>query len=212
MQTGPETPPPQTGPETPTRRKMSGLFLFAAASVMFAAEPPYPQSRVIAKLTWDREVVRVGKDTGDNWPIAWGDDDTLYTSYGDGGGFNHRTPKLTIGFGRIAGLPPVLTSEEIPSALDTPMGAGPKGIKSSGLLMVDGVLYMFVRNIIVDGDFTNARLAWSKDRGKTWTWADWHFADTFGCPDFVQFGKNYHGARDRYVYLISQDNDNPYKY
>jgi hypothetical protein len=60
--------------------------------------------------------------------------------------------------------------------------------------------------------FTNSKLAWSKDYMKTWTWADWHFADTFGCPEFVQFGKNYQGARDNYVYIVSQDNDNPYHY
>ena len=78
--------------------------------------------------------------------------------------------------------------------------------------MVDGTLYMFVRNYKPPGseDFTNARLAWSRDRGVHWQWADWHFADTFGCPEFVQFGKNYQGARDNYVYVASQANDSAY--
>jgi hypothetical protein len=31
------------------------------------------------------------------------------------------------------------------------------------------------------------------------TWAAWHFSETFGCPDFVQFGPNYGGARDACV-------------
>src|SRR4051794_23883688 len=34
--------------------------------------------------------------------------------------------------------------------------------KASGILMVDGVLYLWVRNV------GNAQLAWSRDRGKTW--------------------------------------------
>jgi hypothetical protein len=191
-----------------------GVFLaLQVAGLLHATEPPYDWSRLIRSLTWDGEVIRIDQDTGDNWPSTWGDDDALYTSWGDGRGFTNRDPKLTIGFAKVIGNPPgPLKAEEIPSATDTPMGGGPKGIKSSGLLMVNRVLYMFVRNIIVDGDFTNSRLAWSEDRSKTWTWADWHFSDTFGCPEFIQFGRNYQGARDGYVYVISQDNDNPYLY
>ena len=71
---------------------------------------------------------------------------------------------------------------------------------------------MFVRNYIVDGDYRHSRLAWSKDYEKTWTWADWHFSGTFGCPEFVQFGPNYKGARDAYVYVVSQANDDAYEY
>jgi hypothetical protein len=53
-------------------------------------------------------------------------------------------------------------------------------------------------------------LAFSTDHGVHWTWADWHFSDTFGCPEFVQFGNNYAGARDNYVYIASQANDSAY--
>ena len=52
-------------------------------------------------------------------------------------------------------------------------------------------------------DYTNARLAWSANLGVNWTWADWYFSETFACPAFVQFGKNYEGARDGYVYVVS---------
>jgi hypothetical protein len=80
--------------------------------------------------------------------------------------------------------------------------------------MVDGILYVFVRNYRPDDtdDFTNARLAWSQDTGKTFNWAEWHFSNTFGCPEFIQFGPNYSGARDEYVYVVSQDNDDAYRY
>ena len=40
---------------------------------------------------------------------------------------------------------------------------------------------------------------------KTWTWADWTFAE-FGHPSFVNFGCNYAEARDDYVYITSHDN------
>jgi len=78
--------------------------------------------------------------------------------------------------------------------------------------MVDRVLYMFVRNYKVDGDYCHARLAWSKNYMKNWTWADWYLKDTFGCPEFVQFGKNYQGARDEYVYVVSQANNDAYEF
>ena len=55
-------------------------------------------------------------------------------------------------------------------------GDGKAGKKASGLLMVGGVLYLWVRNA------GNAQLAWSEDRGKTWAWADWKLTTSFGCP------------------------------
>jgi Domain of unknown function (DUF4185) len=178
-----------------------------------AAAPPYPPSQVVAGLTWDSSVIRVGDGvTGDNWPVTWGDDDLLYGSYCDGDGFSNRSPKLSLGFAAIAGDPPGLRPQDFNSNIDTPEGQGPNGIKASGILMVDGTLYLFVRNYRPGGssDYTNSRLAWSTDRGRTWTWANWYFADTFGAPDFVQFGRNYAGARDGYVYIVSQSNDSAY--
>jgi len=82
------------------------------------------------------------------------------------------------------------------------------------MISIDGVLYMFVRNYQPPGstDFTHARLACSKDLGRHWTWAPWHLAETFGCPAFVQFGQDYAGARDAYVYIASQANDSAYGY
>jgi hypothetical protein len=70
---------------------------------------------------------------------------------------------------------------------------------------VDGVLYMLARNA------GNARLAWSTDHAKTWTWADWKFTTGFGCPTFLNFGRNYAGARDGYVYVYSHDADSAYE-
>src|SRR6185295_4387331 len=84
-------------------------------------------------------------------------------------------------------------------------GEGMHGQKASGLLMVDGVLYLLVRNA------GNAQLAWSKDRGQTWSWADWKFTTSFGCPTFLNFGKNYAGARDEFVYIYSLDGQTAYE-
>jgi hypothetical protein len=83
-------------------------------------------------------------------------------------------------------------------------GDGTAGRKASGMLMVDGVLYLLARNV------GNSQLAWSKDEGQTWTWADWKFRESFGCPTFLNFGPNYEGTRDGYVYVYTHDNDSAY--
>jgi hypothetical protein len=190
----------------------------AVAGERVSSEPPYPASRVIVGLTWEDGVVRCGRDgSGDNWPITWVEDDLCITAWGDGPGFDgstSRDARLSLGFARVYGDPPGFHGEDLTTSVDTPEGGGSSGIKASGLLMVDGILYMFVRNDKVPGsdDFTNARLAWSLDRGEHWAWAAWRFTDTFGCPEFVQFEKNYEGARDNYVYIASQASDSAYGY
>jgi hypothetical protein len=71
--------------------------------------------------------------------------------------------------------------------------------------MIDGVLYLWVRNA------GNAQPAWSTDHGRTWEWADWKFTTSFGCPTFLNFGKNYTGARDDFAYIYSHDADSAYQ-
>ena len=191
----------------------AGLIIFSGLAA--ASTAPYPQSPVITKLSWDAQVVKCGPArSGDNWSIAWVDDDLMITAYDDGDGFDKLNPNLSLGFARITGYPPNLQGKDFSTNADTPVGWGSKGIKASGLLIVDGKLYMFVRNYKPPGsdDFTNSRLASSTDRGRHWKWADWHFSDTFGCPEFIQFSKDYEGARDNYVYIVSQANDSAYGY
>jgi CubicO group peptidase (beta-lactamase class C family) len=167
---------------------------------------PYPPSPVIARLEWAARETIVRKAKGsDNWPITWGDDGHLYTAYGDGWGFGPKVPhKLSLGLARVSGSPPDFTGTNVRSPTLEQKGDGKAGKKASGLLMVDGVLYLWARNA------GNAQLAWSADRGKAWAWAGWKFTTSFGCPTFLNFGKDYAGARDRYVYVYSPDADSAY--
>ncbi len=197
---------------------MSLIFclLFACSSIPTAAShAPYPASKIITKLSWSPEVLKMkGCISGDNWPIAWVDDNLQITAFCDGKGFSRLDPDLSLGFAMVFGDPPDFHAENFKSNADTPQGGGPKGIKASDMIIADGNLYMFVRNYKLPGseDFTNSRLAYSTDLGVKWKWVSWHFSDTFGCPAFVQFGKNYEGARDSYIYIASQANDNAYGY
>ncbi|HZL90503.1 MAG TPA: DUF4185 domain-containing protein, partial [Pirellulaceae bacterium] len=101
--------------------------------------------------------------------------------------------------------PPDVRGVNLRSPSADAQGDGSKGRKASGLLMVDGVLYLLVRNV------GNSQLGWSDDRGRTWTWADWKFDVSFGCPTFLNYGRNYAGAADDFVYIYSHDKDSAYE-
>jgi CubicO group peptidase (beta-lactamase class C family) len=189
----------------------AGLDRFVVGPVVRAIsttrKAPYPPSPVIRGVHWapKESIVRRARGS-DTWPLTWADDDALYTAYGDGYGFEPSVPnKLSLGIAKIVGPPEDFTGINIRSATGERQGDGAKGQKASGMLMVDGVIYMLVRNS------GNSQLAWSSDHGKTWTWSGWRFASSFGCPTLLSFGKNHAGARDDYVYIYSQDDASAYR-
>jgi hypothetical protein len=169
--------------------------------------PPYPPSPVIAGIHWAPAPTIIRRAAGsDNWPMTWADDDLLYTAYGDGRGFEPFVErKLSMGLCAVSGGPADFRGVNLRSASAERTGGGANGPKVSGLLMVDGVLYMLVRNT------NNSQLAWSADHGQTWTWCDWRFKTSFGYPAFLNFGRNYANARDTYVYIYSPDADSAYE-
>jgi hypothetical protein len=193
-------------------RYCSLLFFVALASPAFAgppANPPCPPSAVIREIRWApvAQIIRrgVAPDGSDCWPITWAEDDDLYTAYGDGFGFEPFVPKkVSLGIAKVSGMPPDFQGVNLRSPTNESFGNGKAGRKASGMLMVDGVLYLLARNL------GNSQVAWSRDHGATWTWADWKFTTSFGCPTFLNFGKNYAGARDRFVYIYSPDQNDAY--
>jgi hypothetical protein len=169
-------------------------------------DPPYRPSDIIrAVLFHPTSTIRANALDSDNWPMTWADDGHLYAAYGDGRGFEpYVDRKLSLGLARIEGDPPDFKGYNVRSDTAERTGGGDKGAKASGMLMVDGVLYMWVRNT------HNATLAWSADHGRTWTWG-FTFDTSFGCPTFLNFGRNYAGAADEYVYTYSPDGPSAYE-
>jgi len=168
---------------------------------------PYPASAAVRNAEWapPESIVRKAKGS-DNWPITWADDDSLYTAYGDGWGFEPKVDeKLSLGFAKVTGGPQRFKGVNVRSESGERAGQGAAGAKASGMLCVDGVLYMLVRNV------GNSQVAWSKDHARTWHWCDWKFETSFGAPTFLNFGKDYAGARDDYVYIYSPDSDSAYE-
>jgi hypothetical protein len=119
-------------------------------------QAPYPPSDAIVSLTWDDHILRTGlgpivnqatqrRDGSDNWPITWADDGHMYVTYGDGYGFEpYLEEKLGLGFARISGDPEAFSAENVRSPSGENRGGGRSGKKGSGLLMVEGVLYLWL--------------------------------------------------------------------
>jgi hypothetical protein len=178
-----------------------------ALSVRSPNKAPYPTSDIIRRIEWQplESIVRKAEGS-DNWPATWADDDNLYVAYGDGWGFEPKVQKkLSLGFARVSGGPQESEGGNVRSETGERVGQGSAGPKASGMLCVDGVLYVLVRNV------GNAQLAWSEDHARTWQWCDWKFETSFGAPTFLNFGKDYAGARDGYVYIYSHDSDSAYE-
>jgi hypothetical protein len=160
-------------------------------------------SPVIAAITWApaSSIVRQACD-GDNWPVTWADDDAIYTTWGDGTGFEPKVEmKLGCGFARVTGGPRDFLGANVRSSAEQ-LGQGRAGKKAWGILCVDKTLYLWFGHADENGGQT--QLAWSRDRAKTWTLADWRFEE-FGLLGFVNFGKDYEGGPDEYVYAYSHD-------
>jgi hypothetical protein len=153
---------------------------------------------------------------GDTFPMTWADDDEIYTSAGDPS-WGGKGDGLDIE--KFSGEPPHYTISRVNPMSDY-KGYGGKGAKPSGMISVNGVLYLAFQNLLgakppaygeKSQHGSDATVVSSRDHGKTWTPA---FADiktpmfpgsTFGGPAFVNAGKNNQGAPDRYVYAVSTD-------
>jgi CubicO group peptidase (beta-lactamase class C family) len=173
---------------------------------MLLHQSPYPMSDRAGNVRFEApELIRIAGEDSDNWPCTWGSDDVLYTSYGDGFGFLPNTEKkLSLGFAKILGTPQSFQGVNLRTETGEREGDGPNGLKTSGFVMVDGVMYIIARNA------GNSQLAWSEDMGSTWEWG-FKFETSFGCPTFVNYGRHYGGAPDDYVYIYSPDGVSAYE-
>ncbi|MEK7816982.1 MAG: hypothetical protein AAB281_01870, partial [Actinomycetota bacterium] len=167
-------------------------------------EAPYPPSPVISGITWDAPSTIVRQAGGsDNFPITWGADGHLYTAWGDGGGFGGGDAGL--GVARLSGSPATFTGTNLWS-----VPRGYTGGKSYGILSVDGTLYMWAGPGSDWTGSTETWLMWSTNGGTSWQSSPifFRYTDGFSLPAFLQFGRDYAGARDSYVYTYASDTSN----
>jgi hypothetical protein len=190
------------------------IYFLSQISVTQAATSPYPPSQVITDITWHTDTHVWEAPGSDLWPNTWGADGNIYVSWGDGGGFGgtNSDGRTSVGFGRIEGPPESYQGNNvfggknpentIPNGhpFDCPSGCG----KSLDMLSVDGTLYSWIH--MQDGvspDYS-IKLAWSDDLAASWQLSSWSFPTgngNFKPRTFANFGKDYAGARDNYVYF-----------
>jgi len=183
------------------RMRLVLVILPVCACRFLLAASPYPASAVITNVSFEGSThVRLASGS-DNWAITWSDDDAQYAAWGDGWGFESTLAggaKISLGVSRIDGAWDYYTGTDL---WGLPV-SGTAGGKSYGIVSIDGVLYMWVGPGSGGTSYTEARLYKSTDHASNWTTSDWAFvqADGIVMPTICNFGKDYAGARDAYVY------------
>ncbi len=174
------------------------------AGAGFAQTPPYPPSTVIRTVTFDWSTHKRDAQGSDNWALTWADDGHQYGAWGDGGGFGgtNSDGRVSLGVARIEGDWNAYRGVNVWGGKNAANPAGVDG-KSWGMISVKGVLYMWVSpGSPLKEMQREARLYRSTDHAATWEPASWAFTheQSLTIPTICQFGKDYSGARDGFVY------------
>lgn len=187
----------------------------------FGYAQPYADSSHITGITFDSESIVNLAPGSDNWPVTWADDGHQYVSWGDGGGFDgtDTSGRVSMGIGRVEGTKDSYTGYNVnggynPENTGTWQVSGDEG-KSHGIISIDGTMYLFRDGNGSDENGYNENVLYkSTNRGATWTeltsvaWTSSDFSPTTPrpfCFTFIQFGQDYDGARDSYVYIAMSE-------
>jgi hypothetical protein len=186
---------------------------------------PFPSSRVITGVRWTSARYDPPRNqAGDILATAWADDGNLYTLMDDGGTDVPRAGALwRQSFARITGMPPRLKFQHIGNPFVPPphtwaeiqrapkVWRGPLGeFYSTGFTAIDHVFYATQAanwNWTANAPFQGlAGIAYSRDRGQTWSFANKAFPAPLGNLDWVARGRD--GPHpDGYAYAIASERE-----
>ena len=180
-----------------------------------------PKSTYIKGIEWLSERIPYPEEEikGDSYPMTWAEDGEIYTSAGDPL-WGETISGLDVE--KFSGGP---TDYKITKhhPMNDYLGHGGDGPKPSGMICVDGVLYLAFQNMLrtrmpafglTSQHGSDASIVFSAKRGGWWTnWAPsltnisppMFPGHKFGGPAFINFGQNNANARDHYVYAVSSD-------
>ncbi|MEW4490625.1 DUF4185 domain-containing protein [Thalassoglobus sp. JC818] len=160
----------------------------------------YPSSDRIVGIEFDAESRRTEAPGSDIWPITWADDDRQYTAFGDGGGFggSNQEGRVSMGVACVMGALEDYQTKNVWGGKDADRAATMNG-KGTGIISVDGTLYMWVGRPKL---MAETGLAFSQDHGRTWELADWHWSmhDRVSAGVFINCGRDNSSAPDGYIY------------
>jgi len=177
-----------------------------------------PKSNYIKGIEWTSERMPYHEDTikGDTYPITWGADDVLYTSSGDP---CWGATQDGLDVEKFEGMPDNLKITKLHEMNDF-RGWGGDGPKPTGMISVDGILYLAVQNVngmrvppfnMNSQHGTDSTIINSFNNGAFWAPSFQNIKEPmfpgykFGGPAFINFGKNNENAIDDYVYAVSAD-------
>ncbi len=178
----------------------------------------FPKSSVFSGLEWlsDRIPYPEPEIKGDTFPMTWADDDEIYTSAGDP---LWGESKSGLDVEKFSGGPLDYKISKIHPMNDY-LGWGGDGPKPSGMICVDGILYLAFQNMLrsqkpayglVSQHGSDAHIVYSPNKGLFWIPALANIGTPmfpghkFGGPTFINFGKNNTNARDGNIYAVSSD-------
>ena len=220
------------------QRGSAGMLGWAVAGELIAASAAAsaPQQAEKNKRIQEAKIgqaMRIPNCSGDVWTTTWADDDNLYSVSDDTTGFN-KACNSNLAVQRISGGPPpgiigvtVNPMKEFGKAGEQSSQDGASW-KASGLICVNGVLYLAVSRHRYDGvgdtgsdsahhfwvqETWDASIVKSSDHGLTWSPApelghSMFPGRVFSNPFFVQYGKDGRGKKDgsdSFVYASSND-------
>ncbi|MEI7833168.1 MAG: hypothetical protein WCJ56_08230 [bacterium] len=177
-----------------------------------------PQSTYIRGFEWCGERIPYPEPDvkGDTYPMTWAEDDAIYTAAGDPL-WGESQDGLDVE--KITGGPTDYAISKI-NHMNDYRGWGGGGPKPSGMICVDGILYLSFQNMLGmrQAPFSmrsqhgsDASIIYSTTKGWNWipdlktTTQPMFPGHKFGGPSFINFGQNNANARDSYVYAVSSD-------
>ena len=177
-----------------------------------------PRSSIFSGLEWLGERIPYPDASikGDTFPMTWAEDGEIYTSAGDPL-WGESTSGLDVE--KFSGGPTDYKISKVHPMNDY-LGWGGDGPKSSGMICVDGVLYLAFQNMLrtqkppfslISQHGSDAQVVYSTNKGMFWVPtlanipAPMFPGHRFGGPAFLNFGQNNANARDGYVYAASSD-------
>jgi len=182
---------------------LSFLFCLGTCAVALGSDAPYPHSKIIAGISFDRSTLVRAAPGSDQFGYTTASDGNIYVAWGDGGGFGgtNSRGRSSLGVARLLGVPPSWKGINVWGGVEPLSSQSPTpGKTSNGVIAVGGVIYLYVCQ---QGVWTNNSLWKSGNLGMTWQNLGRMFEEpgsAFADPGIVQFGPDYRGARDRYVY------------
>ena len=186
------------------------LPLICSSFLLSAQEKPYPASKLISGIEIDWATHQRHALGSDNFHLTWSDDNHQYGIWGDGGGFSGPDGKFRVSLGvvRIEGDHNNYKGFDRYGHRESSEHEAKIRGKGWAILSLKGVLYAWIHPDQPGGwgnwafHHSESRLYKSDDKSASWQQADWAFTpgDSLIGGAILQYGKDYAGARDRYVY------------